>query len=88
MKLLKFEKDNCPGCTMSAQFMSSISFDETKIDVKRPYDKAEDAELAGKYGVMSLPTFLVLDDNGEVVKRMDGYNPAKAGELKEILDLV
>jgi thioredoxin 1 len=46
-------------------------------------DVDENQETAGKFGVMSIPTLLVLKD-GEVVDKAVGYQPKEA--LAEVLN--
>lgn len=87
MKFIKFEKDRCQGCQQSAIFMDAVGFDKKELTTKRPYDDGEDAELAGELGIMSLPTFVIMDDNEkEVLKRMDGFDPSRTTELVELIE--
>jgi thioredoxin 1 len=43
----------------------------------------QNPELASKYQVYSLPTMIIMDSNGNVIKRQEGF--VSAGELLNIL---
>jgi thioredoxin 1 len=43
----------------------------------------QNPELASKYQVYSLPTLIIMDSNGNVIKRQEGF--VSAGELLHIL---
>lgn len=43
----------------------------------------QNPELASKYQVYSLPTLIIMDSNGNVIKRQEGF--VSAGELLNIL---
>lgn len=65
--LVDFYADWCGPCQMLAPILEEVDFiDIIKINV----DKHQ--ELAAKFGVMSIPT-LVLMNNGEEVKRDLGF---------------
>jgi thioredoxin 1 len=38
-------------------------------------DVEEDAQLATKYGIASVPSLLLIDENGKVLERVVGFNP-------------
>lgn len=65
--LVDFYADWCGPCQMLAPILEEVDFiDVLKINVD------EHQELAVKFGVMSIPT-LVLMENGEEVKRDLGF---------------
>lgn len=65
--LVDFYADWCGPCQMLAPILEEVDFiDVLKINVD------EHQELAAKFGVMSIPT-LVLMENGEEVKRDLGF---------------
>ncbi|QWC21893.1 thioredoxin [Bacillus haikouensis] len=73
----------CGPCKMIAPVLEELDSemgDKVKI-VKVDVD--ENQETAGKYGVMSIPTLVVLKD-GEVVDKVIGFQPKEA--LAELLD--
>jgi glutaredoxin len=83
MRLLKFEKKNCPKCDMVQNFVNDqdVTFDE-KVDV----EVSSDLDFISKYVSMSLPVVVLLDDNGEIVKKSEGFNPAELEEIVELLN--
>jgi thioredoxin 1 len=73
----------CGPCKMIAPVLEELDSemgDTVKI-VKVDVD--ENQETAGKYGVMSIPTLVVLKD-GEVVDKVIGFQPKEA--LAELLN--
>jgi len=72
----------CGPCKMIAPVLEELDSemgDKVKI-VKLDVD--ENPETAGKFGVMSIPTLLVMK-NGEVVDKVVGFRPKEA--LAEVL---
>lgn len=73
----------CGPCKMIAPVLEELDGelgDKVKI-VKLDVD--ENQETAGKFGVMSIPTLLVMK-NGEVVDQVVGFQPKEA--LAELLN--
>jgi thioredoxin 1 len=78
MKLIKFEKHNCPKCVMVQSFLDDKGIKAEKIDIEN-YDNLD---FISKYVDMSLPVVVLLDDNEGLVKKSVGFEPA---ELEEII---
>ena len=55
----------------------SVEFERINVE--------EDMSLTKKFEVMSVPVLILLDENGEEVKRSKGFNPP---EIEEILKLM
>ncbi|WP_174729693.1 thioredoxin [Mesobacillus harenae] len=75
--LVDFWAPWCGPCKMIAPVLEELDSemgDKVKI-VKLDVD--ENQETAGKFGVMSIPTLLVLKD-GEVVDKVVGFQPKEA----------
>ena len=72
----------CGPCKMIAPVLEELDSElgETVKIVKVDVD--ENQETAGKFGVMSIPTLIVLKD-GEVVDKVVGFQPKEA--LSELL---
>lgn len=77
MKIIKFEQENCNPCTMVSNFLDSADVEYETIDAKQqPKDSS-------KYGIMSVPVTILLDNDDNEVSRVIGYVPAK---LQDIID--
>ena len=74
-KLIKFSRESCVPCKMLGNFLDEQGIVYEEIDVE------SDIETTVKYGVSGLPTLLLVDENGEVLDRVVGFNPPKAEEM-------
>ena len=74
MKIIKYYKDNCPGCEQLAVLSAAegYEFDQT-VHVMNELNGAERKKLR----IMSVPTVILFNDNGEEVDRISGINPIK-----------
>lgn len=72
--LVDFFATWCGPCKMLAPVLEDLSqtYQGKATIVKVDVDKEQ--ELAGQYGVMSIPT-MILFKNGEVVKQVVGFQP-------------
>ena len=69
MKLLKFYTNNCCQCKVLSKTLEG--FDLVPIE---PIDCEEDTDdLASKFQVRSLPTLILVDDNGEFLRKFTGH---------------
>ena len=81
--LVDFYADWCGPCKMMAPVVEKVSEEyEGKIKAGK-INVDENPEIAGKYGVMTIPTIMVIK-NGEVVDKTIGVQPKKA--LTTIID--
>ena len=79
--LIDFYADWCGPCKMLAPTIDALA--RTRDDIKVcKVNVDEEGELANEYGIVSIPTLMVVE-NGEIVKRSLGAKPKKA-----ILDLL
>lgn len=71
IKILDFYADWCKPCVLMKPAINELSkeFDVQKIDVDK------DAENKDKYGVMGIPTVIILKDDKEL-KRFSGVTSA------------
>lgn len=73
----------CGPCKMIAPVLEELDGDLAgKIKIVK-VDVDENQETAGKFGVMSIPTLLIMK-NGEVVEQVVGFQPKEA--LSEIIN--
>ncbi|KPB05481.1 MULTISPECIES: thioredoxin [Bacillaceae] len=73
----------CGPCKMIAPVLEELDQDMgDKVKIVK-VDVDENQETAGKFGVMSIPTLLVIK-NGEVVDKAVGFQPKEA--LAELLN--
>lgn len=79
--LVDFWAPWCGPCRMLSPVVDEIAEEESTIKVCK-VNIDEQPELAEKYGVMTIPTLLIIKD-GEIVNRSVGAKPKKA-----ILDLI
>lgn len=81
-KLLDFHADWCGPCQMMKPVLEELEKEfGGKVEIVRVNVDEQPAE-ASKYGVMSIPTFVVLKDDKEVGRKV-GFTP-KAELLKLI----
>lgn len=72
MELLKFEASWCGPCAQLSKVLEDIElpYPLTCIDID------DNQEKAVQYEVRGVPTLVLLDDDGNEVKRMVGASPA------------
>ena len=81
--LLDFYADWCGPCRMVAPLIEEIASERSDILVAK-VNVDDEQELAGKFGVFSIPTLVVMKD-GKVVKQSTGARP-KAQILEMLAD--
>jgi thioredoxin 1 len=74
--LVDFYADWCGPCKMMSPVIDEIAKERTDIKVGK-LNIDEEMEVAQKYGVMSIPTFIVFK-NGEAVQKDMGAKPKSA----------
>lgn len=69
LKLLDFYADWCGPCKIMAPIFDEIESEyEGKVEFKKVDVEAE-SETASKYGIMSIPTFVILRDDKEIDRK-------------------
>lgn len=74
MKVLDFYADWCGPCQMLKPVLAQVEAEHPEVKFEA-INIDEDPETAEKYGVMSIPTLIVLDDEGEVRETLVGLRP-------------
>lgn len=80
IKILKFGAKWCSACTRAEKFLArhndplALSIEEIDVDAQE--------DLAIKYGIRSLPTFLAIKPNGDVIAQLVGFNQ------KELIEFI
>ncbi len=80
--LVDFYADWCGPCKMMGPVMEEISEERDDVKVVK-VNVDDDMEIAQKFGVMSIPTFIVFK-NGQMAGRKMGANPKNV--MLEMLD--
>ncbi len=79
--LVDFYADWCGPCRMMAPILEAVASEREDLIVAK-VNVDECGELASRFGVMSIPTLVVLED-GDEIKRIVGARP-KDALLEEI----
>lgn len=75
--LVDFYADWCGPCKMITPVLEELSKEyEGKVTIVK-VNVDNDAEVASRYGVMSIPNLILLK-NGELVKQVVGFQPKPA----------
>ena len=81
--LVDFWAEWCGPCKMIAPVVDELASDYDGKAVVGKVDVDSNPEVAGKFGIRSIPTLLVFK-NGELVERLQGVQPK--AKLQGILD--
>ena len=76
--LLDFWASWCGPCRMLSPIVDEVAEERTDVKVGK-VNVDEQPELAGQFGVMSIPTLILFKD-GQVVDTLVGYHPKAALE--------
>jgi thioredoxin 1 len=82
MQLLDFWAPWCKPCKLMAPVIDEIEKDYTNIKVTR-INADEDGGMVTNYNVSSIPTYILIKDDGEIVSFVNGAMP-KYKFIKEL----
>lgn len=77
MKILKIYSKTCGPCKVLENNLQLAGIPHESVDVQ----SAQGEEIAAKYEVKAVPTLLLVDEEGKVIKRHTGL--LRVQELKE-----
>jgi len=80
-RVLYFRSDHCTSCETQAQLFARL--DAETRDLIEPVDVDAEPDRAEAYGILTLPTTLVVDPSGEV--RQINYGVIKPEKLRKQL---
>ena len=81
MRLMKFEASWCQPCKQLTKVMDEMTFPffVEKIDID------QNNTAAMEYGIRGVPTLILLDENNNIVKRLNGFQTKQ--QLTEAFNL-
>lgn len=74
-KLIKLYKNNCDPCIQLSNFLDAQKIEHESFNIM------DNTDLAVKYGIMSVPVLILVDDEGNEIKRTFGYKPHEVMQL-------
>jgi thioredoxin-like negative regulator of GroEL len=78
--ILYFRSDHCTPCTTQARFLEQLAAQYGPRVTIQKIDADREPEAAGRYGIFTIPTTLVLDQAGQV--RHANYGLADMTKLR------
>lgn len=84
MKIMLFSTSTCPVCPKAERVAREVMPDYPQVTfVKYKANKGEGKRISAHYMVMGVPTFLMLDDSGNEIKRIVGV-PSENSLRKQV----
>ena len=68
-RLIKFEKPGCVPCATMQNYLEELNAEVEKVN---PFEKPE---LAIKYNIASVPTLVLVNEEGNMVASSSGFKP-------------
>ena len=72
-KLIQFSTPSCGQCPQQEEILQELAVDRTDVEFEK-INATEEVEKANKYSVRSVPSTIVLADDGSVVSKFDGLS--------------
>ena len=79
MRIIKFGKDGCAPCSTVSHLLQTWAVNYEEFDIML----AENVDDIIKYNIKNVPTTMLVDENGEVVKKVIGANVEQLKDLVE-----
>lgn len=76
LKIVKFGTPTCGPCKLQETFLDNFVKEGFDVEIEK-VDASEDMDKAEEFGVSTVPTLIVLDENGAEVKRFIGLTQTK-----------
>lgn len=83
MKILDFYAEWCGPCKSLAPIIEKVTND-MNVELEK-VNIEEDDELCSKYGIRNIPTVVMIDENGNEMKRFSGSKNEQ--DVREFLTL-
>ena len=81
LKLLDFWAPWCGYCSFMNETIDALAKKyENEIEIIK-INIDEDKELSDKYHIMGVPTYVLINDAGEIIGRISGYQTSVAMEI-------
>lgn len=80
--ILQFSTPSCGQCPQQAEILQSLAADRPEVQFEK-IDATEATAKANEYGVRSVPSTIVLDENGTVISKFDGLT--QAATIEDVL---
>ena len=81
-RLIQFSTPSCGQCPQQEEILRSLASERTDVEFEK-IDATEATDEANRYGVRSVPSTIVLGDDGNVVRKFDGLT--QAAEVEDAL---
>jgi thioredoxin 1 len=80
MKVLKFSAEWCTPCKQMTEWLKTQSYDCDIVEL--PIETNQ--EMVQQYGIRSVPTLIMLNEDGTVKKTVVGFNKPKLEAFLQI----
>lgn len=71
MRILKFSSERCAPCKMVSETLEKKNLDGIEIVELNSLEHLDEFK---KYGIRTVPTLIQVDEDGEVIERLDTYS--------------
>ena len=79
--MIKFSQPSCVPCTMVENYLKDNEVIYKEVDVFT----VDGSTLAAKYGIMGVPSLLLVTEDEKVLKSITGFNPPAMNQMIEMM---